>query len=59
MVELMKIQKFLREERGAVAVEYVILVAAAGILLGVGVIFFMNAMSGVFTSWANYFNAAS
>jgi Flp pilus assembly pilin Flp len=55
----MKIKSFLQEERGAVVVEYVILVAAAGILLGAGVIILMNAMSGYFSNWAAYFGAGS
>ena len=55
----MKIKKFLQEERGAIATEYVILVAMAAIALGAGVILLINAMSGLFGAWATYFGAGS
>ena len=55
----MKIKRFLQEDQGVVAVEYIIFVAAAGIILGVGVTLMFNAMSGLFGSWATYFGAGS
>jgi Flp pilus assembly pilin Flp len=56
MVErMMAIKKFLQEEGGAVAVEYVILVAAAAVILTVGVVALFNAMGNLFGAWASYF----
>jgi Flp pilus assembly pilin Flp len=56
MVErMMAVKKFLQEDEGAVAVEYVILVAAAGILLTAGVIGLFDAMKDLFGAWAGYF----
>jgi Flp pilus assembly pilin Flp len=56
MVErMMAIKKFLQEEGGAVAVEYVILVAAAAILLTAGVVALFNSMGNLFDAWASYF----
>ena len=55
----MKIKRFLQEERGAIATEYLILVAFAAIFLGAGVILLMDAMSGLFGAWATYFGAGS
>jgi Flp pilus assembly pilin Flp len=55
----MKIKEFLHGERGAVAIEYVILVAMAAALLGAGVWALMDAMSGLFAAWATYFGAGS
>jgi Flp pilus assembly pilin Flp len=51
----MKIKKFLQEDQGVIATEYVIFVAAAGILLAVGVGLLFGAMRGTFANWANYF----
>jgi Flp pilus assembly pilin Flp len=50
---------FMKDDQGSVAMEYVILVAAAAILLVVGVMALMNAMSGYFNNWATFFNAGS
>lgn len=55
----MSMKKFLQEERGSVAVEYVILVAVAAALLAVGVTVMFNAMSDLFSAWAGYFGAGS
>jgi Flp pilus assembly pilin Flp len=55
----MKIKKFLQEDKGVIATEYVIFVAAAGIILGVGVTLLFNAMSDVFGTWSNYFGTGS
>jgi Flp pilus assembly pilin Flp len=55
----MKIKKFLQEDDGAIAVEYIILVAIAAILLIAGVTPLMKAMSGFFKAWGTYFGAGS
>ncbi len=49
------IKEFLKGDKGAVVVEYVVMVAAAGILLAVGVWVLFNAMSNLFGAWAGYF----
>ena len=59
MFNIMAILGFLKQDRGSVTVEYIILVAAAGVLLGVGVHALMNAMSGYFNNWATFFNTGS
>lgn len=59
MVELMKIKKFLREDDGVIAVEYVILVAAAGLVLAIGVYVMVRGMSDLFAAWAGYFAGGS
>jgi len=51
----MNIKKFLQEDDGAVAVEYVILVAAAGVVLAIGVTVMFMGMSDLFAAWAGYF----
>jgi len=51
----MTIKKFLQKDDGMVATEYVIFVAAIGILMAVGVGVLFNAMSVFFSSWAGYF----
>jgi Flp pilus assembly pilin Flp len=53
----MAVQDFLRDEKGVVATEYVVFVAAIGTILVLGVYVLFNAMSGMFSTWANYFNA--
>jgi Flp pilus assembly pilin Flp len=55
----MKINKFLQEDDGSVAVEYVILVAIAAVLLTGGVLALRNALSDLFSAWATYFGAGS
>lgn len=47
--------KFLKEDRGVTSVEYVVLVAGAGIFLAVGVAVLYNGLSALFTAWAGYF----
>jgi Flp pilus assembly pilin Flp len=54
----MSMKKFLQEERGSVAIEYVILVAFAALMV-VGVIILYDAMSDLFQNWATYFGAGS
>ncbi len=55
----MKINKFLQEDQGVVTVEYVLLVAAAGLVLAAGVWVMFNGMSSLFTAYAGYFAGAS
>ena len=55
----MKIKKFLQEDDGAIAMEYVILVAAAAMLLIVGAWTLFGALSDEFTKWADYFKGAT
>ncbi len=52
----MVLKGFMSQEGGSVAAEYVIFVAAVGILLIVGVGVLFGSLSGLFGSWANYFN---
>jgi Flp pilus assembly pilin Flp len=51
----MKIKRFLQEDQGAIATEYVIFVAAIGIVLAVGVFALTGAMRDLFTAWKQYF----
>jgi Flp pilus assembly pilin Flp len=55
----MKIKRFLQEDQGVVTVEYVILVAAAGLVLAVGVGVMFNGMSSLFSAWSGYFGGGS
>jgi Flp pilus assembly pilin Flp len=59
MLNIMAILRFLKQERGSVAVEYIILVAAAAIILTVGVAALMGGMSSYFSNWADFFNSGS
>ncbi len=51
----MSAKKFLMDDQGTTAIEYVIFVAGAGIILVVGVGILFNAMKVFFGSWATYF----
>jgi Flp pilus assembly pilin Flp len=51
-------KKFLKEEKGVVATEYVIFVAAIGIIMAVGVYALTDAMKNLFTAWSYYFGAS-
>jgi Flp pilus assembly pilin Flp len=55
----MAIKKFLKDDQGVVSVEYVIFVAAIGIILAVGVTALFNGMKTLFTAWAGYFGGGS
>lgn len=55
----MNVKKFLMDDRGIVAVEYVVFVAAIGIILGVGVLALFNGMKDMFGAWAGYFGGGS
>ena len=55
---IMGYRNFLREEHGGpVATEYVVFVAAIGIIMAVGVFALYNGMEAVFNAWAGYFAA--
>jgi Flp pilus assembly pilin Flp len=53
----MSLKKFWKEDQGSVVTEYVIFVAAIGVLLAAGVYVLFNGMSTLFGAWANYFGA--
>jgi Flp pilus assembly pilin Flp len=51
-------EKFLKEDKGGpITTEYVVFVAAIGILMAVGVGVMFNGMSNLFGAWAAYFTA--
>ena len=50
---------FTKEEDGTVSTEMVVIIAAIGLLLGVGVSVLFNAMSTYFSAWATFFSAGS
>jgi Flp pilus assembly pilin Flp len=49
---------FTEEDGGAYATEMVVIIAAIGILLGVGVSVLFNAMSDYFGRWATFFSGS-
>lgn len=52
----MRVKKFLKEDQGGpIATEYVIFVAAIGIIMAVGVAALFNGMKDLFGAWAGYF----
>jgi hypothetical protein len=52
----MMLRNFLQGEHGGpVTTEYVVFVAAIGIILAVGVFALYNGMAAVFNAWAGYF----
>jgi Flp pilus assembly pilin Flp len=55
----MNLRKLLNDEQGNVSTEYVIFVAAIGMLLIVGVSSLFDAMSNLFGAWAGYFGGGS
>jgi Flp pilus assembly pilin Flp len=55
----MALKGLLAGDDASVAVEYVVFIAAVGVFLVVGVAALFNSMSGLFSEWANYFNATS
>jgi Flp pilus assembly pilin Flp len=59
MAAKMNLRKLLNDEQGNVSTEYVIFVAAIGMLLIVGVSSLFNAMSNLFGAWAGYFGGGS
>jgi Flp pilus assembly pilin Flp len=59
MVERMMAKKFFKEDQGGpIAAEYVIFVAAIGIILAVGVAALFNGMSDLFGAWSGYFGTS-
>jgi Flp pilus assembly pilin Flp len=59
MVERMMAKKFLKEDQGGpITTEYVIFVAAIGIIMGVGVVALFNGMSALFGAWSGYFGTS-
>ena len=55
MVDDMNGRRFLREDQGVIAVEYIVFVAAIGTVLIIGVTLLFNALGAFFGSWATYF----
>lgn len=58
----MALMRLLARDEGSVAVEYVVFVAAVGIILIVGVAVLFNSLSGLFNKWAGpsgYFASTS
>ncbi|MGP8051781.1 MAG: hypothetical protein ACLPYB_14385 [Desulfobaccales bacterium] len=55
----MDLKKLVKHDQASVATEYVVFVAAVGILLIVGVGVLFSSMSGLFSGWASYFNVSS
>ena len=55
----MNLKKFCAEDHGAVVTEYVVFVAAIGIIMAAGVYVLFDGMSSLFGAWAQYFNAGS
>ncbi len=52
-------KKFLKEDKGGpITTEYVVFVAAIGLIMAVGVGILFNAMKDLFTAWATYFIAS-
>jgi Flp pilus assembly pilin Flp len=48
---------FMEEEDGTLSTEMVVLIAAIGIILTVGVSALFTGMSGYFQSWADFFSS--
>ncbi len=53
------LKRFLQGNEGVVASEYVVFVAAIGIILVVGVWLLFTSISGVYAAWGNYFTAGN
>ncbi len=53
------IKNLIRDEQGVVPAEYVVFVAALGILLAGGVFVLFNGLSALFGAWAAYFGAGN
>ncbi len=59
MLAKMKLKKFMKEESGSITAEYVIFVAAIGIILAAGTTVLFNSMSDLFAKWAGYFGGTT
>ncbi len=56
----MNLNKLMKEDQGgSITAEYVIFVAAIGIILAAGTTILFNGMSNLFSSWAGYFGGSS
>lgn len=59
MFNKMTFLEFLKDDQGVVSVEYVLMVAAIGTILVVGVVALFNSMSDCFNTWANFFSGGN
>ena len=55
----MPLKRFLQGNEGATASEYVVFVAAIGVILVVAVWLLFSSISGVYSAWGNYFSAGN
>jgi Flp pilus assembly pilin Flp len=55
----MPLKRFLQGNEGVIASEYVVFVAAIGIILVVAVWLLFSSISGVYAVWGNYFSAGN
>jgi len=56
----MNIKKFMQRDKGGpITTEYVLFVAAIGILLAVGITALFNGMKALFNAWAGYFGGTT
>ena len=55
----MPLKRFLQGNEGIIASEYVVFVAAIGIILVLGVWFLFSSISGYYAAWGNYFSAGN
>jgi len=52
----MDLKRFLKGNEGVIASEYVVFVAAIGIILVLGVWLLFTSISGYYGAWGNYFS---
>ncbi len=55
----MPLKKFLQRNEGVIASEYVVFVAAIGVILVVAVWLLFTSISGYYGAWGNYFSAGN
>jgi Flp pilus assembly pilin Flp len=55
----MPFKRFLQGNEGVIATEYVVFVAAIGIVLVLGVWLLFSSISGYYAAWGNYFSAGN
>ena len=55
----MPLKRFMQGNEGVIASEYVVFVAAIGIILVLGVWLLFTSISGVYSAWGNYFSAGN
>ena len=58
-IAMLRKEFFMGEEDGTVSTEMVVIIAAIGLLLGVGVSVLFTALSDYFNAWATFFSAGS